>query len=136
MLSPYLMKIPSHTWKKLWVISLSISLLSALALENGRACSVPVYYYALFEWRSDSHSLILGTLPKGISETSIKDRLDHSTANLQLAPASSSVPVGHVQIRFSKTDRLWWDAPLPGNDPQKVSISYSIRQSDKISSGN
>jgi len=68
--------------------------------------------------------MVLGTLPKGINEASIKDRLDHSPANLDLAPASpiatsTTVPAGHVQIRFSKNNRLWWDAPFPGDDPKK-----------------
>jgi len=115
------MKIFSYPLKKTWVVLIIIPLLFTMAFEHVRACSVPVFYYALFEWPSDPHTLDLGTPPKGTNAASIKDHLTHSSANLQLDPASTPAPVpaGHVQIRFSKTNQLWWDAPLPGDDPQK-----------------
>ena len=105
--------------KRPWIIFLMASLLFASAFERVRACSVPVFYYALFEWRSDPHILDLGALPHGIDVKSIQDHLDHSVANVEIDSKPVPVPDGHVQIRFAKSDQLWWDAPLPGDDPKK-----------------
>jgi len=114
------MKTSLYNLRKFWIIFPVIPLLFVLS-EKAHACRVPVFYYALFEWPSDPHTLDLGTLVKGIKAASIKDQIDHSSANLQIdsAATSTSVPADHVQIRFSKTNQLWWDAPLPGDDPKK-----------------
>jgi hypothetical protein len=114
------MKTPFLAWKQVRVILFGATpLLLALTLGNVRGCNVPVFYFALFEWQSNPHALVLGTLPTGTSETSIKDHLAHSSSNLVLDTATEPIPAGHVQIRFPKTNRLWWDAPLPGVDPKK-----------------
>lgn len=100
-------------------VALLAPLLAMLALEAVHGCNVPVFYFALFEWRANPHRLALGESPKGADVASIKDRVNRSVANVEMDSPSSTIPAGHVQIRFPKTNRLWWDAPLPGNDPQK-----------------
>jgi hypothetical protein len=113
------MKRPLPALRKARTLLAILPLACVLAVEHVHGCAVPVFYFALFEWQSNPHALALGALPKGITTASIKDQLDRCGDNLALDTTSAPIADGHVQIRFPKTNRLWWDAPLPGNDPSK-----------------
>ena len=89
------------------------------AVPEIRACSVPVFYYALSRWQSDLHSFTYGRGTDPQTVKAVRDLLAKMPVNADVGSDSKTANRGSFRICYPHSNDVWWDAPLPGPDTKQ-----------------